>query len=406
LNRVEGDLKIQIEVVNGCVSEAWSIGTMYRGFENLLVGRAPMDGLVITPRICGICSTAHLKAAAKALDMIFNTKVPDNAKRVRNVTLMVEQMQSDIRHAFLLHMPDFTNGAYKRHSLYEEALRRYEPFRGESVVQAIRETKKILEIIAILGGQWPHSSFMVPGGVVSLPSKNELIQCRYLLKSYQKWYENRVLGCAVERWQEVSSQNGLDSWLEERSSHRESDLGFFVRFSKMASMDKLGKGYEDFISFGSMDMPEETEVVATGRDRKRLFPSGISSKGENKVFEQERITEDVSHSWFLGDEGGNHPFKSLTEPYASGSEGEKYTWAKAPRYDGLPAETGPLAEMIIGSNPLFKDLMKTDGPNVFNRELARIVRSAAMIPILDIWLKELIRSEEDFYEGYEKIEER
>ncbi|NIR13646.1 MAG: Ni,Fe-hydrogenase I large subunit, partial [Desulfobacterales bacterium] len=63
LNRVEGDLEVFVEIENGVVTEARSAGIMYRGFENILVGRAPLDGLVLTPRICGICSTSHLKAA-------------------------------------------------------------------------------------------------------------------------------------------------------------------------------------------------------------------------------------------------------------------------------------------------------------------------------------------------------
>ena len=124
LNRVEGDLEVFVEIKNGVVTEARSAGIMYRGFENILVGRAPLDGLVLTPRICGICSTSHLKAAAKALDMFFEAKVPDNAKRVRNVTLITEKMQNDFRHAFLLFMSDFTNPEHKNHSLYNEADRK------------------------------------------------------------------------------------------------------------------------------------------------------------------------------------------------------------------------------------------------------------------------------------------
>ena len=92
LNRVEGDLKIQVEIEDGIVRDAYSVGTMYRGIENLMRGRAPMDSLVITPRICGICTTAHLNAAAKALDMAYNADVPDNGQRVRNITLMVVQL--------------------------------------------------------------------------------------------------------------------------------------------------------------------------------------------------------------------------------------------------------------------------------------------------------------------------
>ena len=76
LNRVEGDLEIRVEISDGVVREARCAGTMYRGFENIMLGRAPLDGLVITPRICGICSTSHLYAAAKALDMIYGVGVP------------------------------------------------------------------------------------------------------------------------------------------------------------------------------------------------------------------------------------------------------------------------------------------------------------------------------------------
>ena len=76
LNRVEGDLEIQVEISDGVVSKARCAGIMYRGFENIMLGRAPLDGLVITPRICGICSTSHLYAAAKALDMIYGASVP------------------------------------------------------------------------------------------------------------------------------------------------------------------------------------------------------------------------------------------------------------------------------------------------------------------------------------------
>ena len=109
LNRVEGDLEIQLEIEDDVVRDARSVGTMYRGIENLMTGRGPMDSLVITPRICGICTTAHLNAAAKALDMAYNVQVPDNAQRLRNVTLLVEQLQNDIRHAVFLFMPDLTH---------------------------------------------------------------------------------------------------------------------------------------------------------------------------------------------------------------------------------------------------------------------------------------------------------
>ena len=227
LNRVEGDLEVHFKIENGMVSQVRCVGNMYRGFENLLKGRAPLDGLVITPRICGICSTAHLKAAVKALDMIAEVQIPDDAIRVRNLTMMAEQLQNDLRHTFLLFTPDFAGPAYREHSLFEEAVKRYRPLKGHTVIQTIRETKKIIEIIAILGGQWPHSSFMVPGGVVSVPGQNDISQCRSLLANFRHWYERRILGCTLARWSDVRTPDDLDLWLHEKREHEESDLGVF-----------------------------------------------------------------------------------------------------------------------------------------------------------------------------------
>lgn len=399
LNRVEGDLEVHVEVKDGVICDAWSAGTMYRGFENLLTGRAVLDGLVITPRICGICSTSHLNAAARALDMFFNVKVPDNAKRIRNVTLMAEQIQNDFRHTFLLFMADFTNPVHQNHPLYAEAVRRYAPLKGQTAIQTIQETKKVLEIIAILGGQWPHSSFMVPGGVVCMPSANDITQCLFLLRNFRRWFESRVLGCRIERWVEVTGRLDLKAWLDEAESHRESDLGFYIRFAAGAGLENIGRGHGNFIGFGSLDLPEDTKVKSIDANQ-QVLRSGFSHGLDVQKFDQEKITEEVSYSWFDDYHGGKHPFVGVTKPYATGRESRKYSWAKAPRYDGMPAEAGPLAEMILAANPLFLDLLQPNGPNVFNRVLARLVRTAYLIPVMEQWLEETALCREAFYRDY------
>jgi hydrogenase large subunit len=262
VNRVEGDLEIAIELEDDVVIDARSAGTMYRGFENIMVGRAPLDGLVITPRICGICSTAHLYAAASALDMLFNVDVPRQAAWIRSVTSMTEMLQNDFRHAFLLFMPDFTAPAYQKEPLYADMVKRYASLEGSSVRQAIDETRRILEIISILGGQWPHSSFMVPGGVVSMPSNNELNRCAYLLNNFKHWYEDQVLGCSLERWHAVQTKADLISWLKESETHLNSDLGFYVRFATKTGLHRIGKGHGNFISFGMSGLEAEPERPA------------------------------------------------------------------------------------------------------------------------------------------------
>lgn len=404
LNRVEGDLKVQIVIDGGYVSDAWISGTMYRGFENILVGRGLLDGLVITPRICGICSNSHLFAAAKALDMACGATVSDNAVRLRNIALMAEILQNDIRHSLMIFMSDFTNPIYKDHPMYPEAVRRYLPLKGYSSVQAIVESQKLLELIAIFGGQWPHSSFMVPGGVVSVPICNDIIQCRYLIKHYRKWYETRILGCTLDRWAAVRSKSELMEWLDESESHWNSDLGFFIRLAVELRLDRFGGGHENFISFGLLEMPAETSVE--GRSGSPfLSPPGFYRKGSVLPFDPDKIIEDTSCAWFIGEPSGRHPFEGKTRPYASGNEGERYSWAKAPRYDGFPAETGPLAQMAVAGNPLFIDLIQKDGASVFVRQLARMVRTVYLLPAMDTWLSEITFEHSDFFTRYKDKKE-
>lgn len=400
VNRVEGDLEIRLEIEDGRVADAWCVGTMYRGFENILRGRSPLDSLVITPRVCGICSTAHLNAAARALDMIYQAPPPDAARRIRNVTLGVEMLQTDLRHSALLFMADFANPVYGNHSLHGEAVRRFEPLKGESARRVVAQTARVIEIIAILGGQWPHSSFMVPGGVVSAPGGGDVVQALHLLRDFRDAYFRRIIGCSPERWAEVKTAEELDAWLDESPAHRDGDLGFFLRFGREAGLDQIGKGPGNFLSLGGFSMPKETAAVSFGADG-NLLPAGFCAGEERREFNPDRVTEDVAHAWFRGADGGVHPSRGTTQPYATGSEGPKYTWAKAPRYDGLPAETGPLAQLLLAGHPLVADLLNRQGPNVLVRQLARMIRPAALLPALEIWLVEIGRDREPFFRPYD-----
>jgi uptake hydrogenase large subunit len=395
LNRIEGDLEVRVALEDGRVADAWSAGTLYRGFENILVGRGATDGLVITPRICGICSTSHLVAAALALDNLARVEVPDNARRLRNVALMVELLQSDVRHAFLMFAVDFTSPRHAAHPLHAEAQHRYRPLHGRTTFETIEETRSLLDVIALLGGQWPHSSFMVPGGVVSTPSVGDLLLCRQRVARFRQWYERRVLGCTLERWLEVSSAEQLDAWLGASDDHASSELGFFLRFCRGAGLDRIGRGHGNFLSFGGLEMPHETCVQAGGRSH--LLPAGLARGSRVEELDPGSIEEHVSHSWFLDDGLPRHPFEGKTEPYASGQDGQSYSWVKAPRYAGLPAETGPLAERIVAGDPLYLGLLEREGASVVTRQLARLSRAAHLLPPLDAWLSELTSSPAPFY---------
>ena len=412
LNRVEGDLEIQLEIEDDVVCDARSVGTMYRGIENLMTGRGPMDSLVITPRICGICTTAHLNAAAKALDMAYGAQVPDNAQRLRNVTLLVEQLQNDIRHAVFLFMPDLTHSSYAGQPLFAEAVRRYQVLKGQTTRQAVEETQKLIEIIAILGGQWPHSSFMVPGGVVSVPTVSDIVHCRHILRNFREWYERRILGCTLDVWNPVDSWEALQAWLVQAPNHYNGEVGFFIRYGMDLKLESLGRGHDMFISFGDPDAPP-TVQSALGGEPYRAAQAGYYSDRGLAAMDPAQISEDISSSYFKDDVACRHPYEGRTVPDdadplppATGNgqwaNGQKYTWAKAPRYNGRPAECGPLADMLAAGRPLFVERVRAWGGNVLLRQLARLVRPAAILPAIDQWLADMTVCKSSFFQDYTK----
>jgi uptake hydrogenase large subunit len=402
LNRAEGDLEIRVEIEDGIITEAWSAGTLFRGFENMMRGRGALDGLVVTPRVCGICSLTHLTAAVEALDQIADITPPDNARRLRNLALMVETIQSDVRQAMLMFMADFANReAYQDHPLGVEAGERYSPLEGKAAIEVIRESKRLIQIVAIIGGQWPHTSFMVPGGVTSIPEISKILQCSIILERFRSWYEQSVLGCSVERWLEIRSIRDLNSWLDENPLHRESEVGFFIRFARLAGLDLIGRGSNRFLSYGNYSLPTETTLAGIGG---RLMAAGYAVGTEVFPFAAGEISEDISHSWYEQGAPPLHPFSGATTPYASGQSSKSYSWIKAPRYSGEVVETGPLAEMVVGSNPLFQDMIGKNGPNVLTRELARLVRPAHLLNPMKTMISELLVKREDcFYRAVHGI---
>ncbi len=344
LNRVEGDLEVKVTIDNGVVSDAWMIGTMYRGIEKMMVGRAAMDSLVITPRVCGICSTSHLLAAARALENLSGATLPYNGQLLRHLVLAAEKLQNDVRHVALMFAADLTNKKYIGTNLYEEAVRRFEPFRGTSVIEVIRASKKVPEMIAILGGQWPHSSFIVPGGITSEPSGADLRQCEMILDEFRRWYERSILGCNIERWQQVKNVEQLDIWLEESKEHFESDLGFLIRCGREFGLDAMGKGYDSFLAVPEHGLPG----VASGG----AVTGGVVTEGIHKEFFEEEISEHIRFSRYMGSDN-RHVMDSVTQPVIQ-EKSDKYSLCKAPRYRDHAVETGPLAELMVSDDLLFQ----------------------------------------------------
>jgi len=379
INRVEGDLDIKVTIKDGVIVEAKSIGTLYRGFENILRGRDPLDALVITPRVCGICSISHLSAAVKALEDAYDITPPPQAVRFRNLSIICENAQSDLKQFFLMFMADFAHEYYQDKSFFDIAKKSYAPFKGKMANSVLDITKDLLKVIAYIGGQWPHTSHMVPGGLSVISDDLEIFRIRLLVKKFRIWYEEEVLKTTVKEFKNITD---FEKFEEFCNSNKSSHISLFYEIAKETNLLNIGKTGYGFINYGSIDKVEDDKVVT-------VVPKCVIENREKKPLDIAKITEDVTYSWYEDDETTSM-FKSKTIPNIDKKGG--YSFTKAPRYDEKVFQTGPLGEELALENPLFKDLYEKFEDCVFVRELARLLRVLRYIEVLESQTEEIIQN--------------
>ena len=415
LGRVEGDLDVRVTIEDGVVSSAWTTAGMFRGFEMILRGKDPQAGLIMTPRICGICGGSHLYKAAYALDTAWQTHVPYNATLIRNIAQACETLQSIPRYFYALFAIDLTNERFARSKLYDECVRRFAPYVGEAYQKGVTLSCKPVEVYALFGGQWPHSSFMIPGGVMCAPTLAEITRSIAILEAWNgAWLEGQWLGCSIGRWLENETWQDVLAWVDENEAQHDSDCGFFIRYCLDVGLDTFGQGVGNYIATGTYFEPDLYEQpTIEGRNAALINRSGIFATGRFSEFDHLRVGEDTAHSFYEG-AGLLHPWDGETKPIDPqiGTEQGKYSWAKSPRYDvpgqgHLPLEAGPLARRIAAAapgaephqddDPLFLNTYNEIGPSVMVRQLARMHEGPKYFKWVREWLDD-VRLDEPFYE--------
>jgi len=387
LNRVEGDMEVHLELEGNTVTDAWCVGTMFRGFERILAGRDPADALVIAPRICGICSTSQLYAAVSALETAYGAAIAPNGTRIRNLCLMAESVMSDARHTFLMFAPDFCNPAYDAHPLHARVVELFEPpFAGRLAQETVENTKKVLAIVIAFGGQWPHSTYMMPGGVTCTLDESKLAECVAAIDAYVEWYESSVLGCTSDEWLSLRSADDFDAWLE-APAHRDSAVGVFTSFGRSIGLPELGKGTPNLLSAGCYYDPERWQPPF--EERPCLQPGGFYD-GENgtvEPFSHWSVSEHLRYSKFVDPGSARHPWDSDTVP--DDTPGEAYSLAKATRYDDHVVQLGPLADMLLAGDPLIRSMFQDQGAGTWLRQFARLHRPVGTLQAMRETVNEL-----------------
>jgi hydrogenase large subunit len=426
VTRIEGHLRVDVEVDGGSVQKAWASCTMWRGIETILRGRNPREGWVFAQRFCGVCTTVHAMASVRAVEDALQLDIPANAQYIRNLILIAHGLHDHIVHFYHLSALDWVDIT---------TIPKADPVRAASIgdsvsswpgnsrhelevvqnkvkgliasgqlgifshgywghpamhlrpelnlilfahyLQALEFQRKSNQVVAILGGKTPHIQNLAVGGVMNAINPNSLATLN------------------------VDRLGMLQSLLQ--------DLIPFVQEAYFADCCLLAASYPEWFRYGRgvanylavPDLPADAKATQFDLPGGIIISGNLHSLRPIQDWRDQAIrgavTEDVTHAWYVG-KGAQPPWKGETDPdYTDFEDDGKYTWVKAPRYDGAPMQVGPLANILVGygsHHPLTRKwtdsalgrISSTPGSKVeiedlqstMGRYLARAVRSAML----------------------------
>jgi len=369
-NRVEGDLEVTLETAEGQVTGARVNAPMYRGFEQILEGKTPGDALVIAPRICGICSVSQSVAASRALADAMGLVPAPNGRLAANLVSAAENLSDHLSHFYLFFMPDFTRDIYGDRSWYEEAVQRFAAVKGAASKDFLPARNRLLHVVGILAGKWPHSLAIQPGGTTKAVDQGERVRLLAVLSETRRFLERVVFGDDLETVLALETPEALTAWSEEKPH---SDFSRFLAMSRDLRLSELGKTPGRLMSYGAY--PDEGALWLSG---------GLWEGGAVKSLDLNEVSEDPASAWLSG--GVGHPFDSDTLPDAE--KDGAYSWCKAPRLQGGVVEVGALARQAIAGNALAQKLLHEDGSTVHGRVVARLIEAARLIVQMGRWVDE------------------
>ncbi len=371
-NRVEGDLELTLDIDDGRVAEARVSASLYRGFEQILAGRPAADALAIAPRICGICSLSQSMAAAAALRALTGVNPPPNGERAANIAHAAENIADHLSHFYLFFMPDFARGFYAGEKWFLEIEARFKAVSGAAAGDVLPARARLLHVMGLIAGKWPHSLAIQPGGVTRALDLGEKMRLLAIFSDFRAFLEKTLFAAPLEQVVSISSPAALDNFAEGPG-----DFAAFLRLAKILRLDALGVLRLPLMSYGAYASAEGS-----------LFGAGVFDprSGEKRALPNGDIAEDVAFSFLR--ESSPDPALATTIPDAE--RAGAYSWSKAPRLAGEPAETGAVARQAVEGDPLIRALLaQSAASNVFARVVARVMEIARLALAAERWARDL-----------------
>jgi hydrogenase large subunit len=377
ITRIEGHLRIDVEVDGGVVRNSWSSGQMWRGIETILTGRDPRDAWIFTQRICGVCTTVHAIASVRAVEDALDLEIPANAQYIRNLMLIAHALHDHIVHFYHLSALDWVDVTKvlqadpRRASSVAESL---SPWRRNSWrdMAAVKDKVKAVIDSGQLGiftnGYWGHPAMRLSPELNLIAVSHYLQALEYQRKANQAV---TILGSKTPNIQNlavggVANAINLDNQATLNMTKLFAvqsllqEVSDFVQQVYVPDVIAIGSQYPEWLGYGSgvtnylavPDLP--LDAAATTFD----LPGGVIMNRDvartrrmndwKDVQLRERTEESIDHAWYQGN-WSKHPFEEETVPnYTDFQDNGKYSWVKAPRLDNRPMQVGPLAQVLVG----------------------------------------------------------
>jgi len=384
VTRIEGHLRVEAEIKDGKIVDAFSSGTMVRGLEIILKGRDPRDAWAFTERVCGVCTTVHALASVRSVENALDIKIPPNAELIRNLMFCAQYMQDHVVHFYHLHALDWVDvvSALKADPAETSKLAQTISKWPKSSPGYFSDLKKRLakfvesgQLGIFANGYWGHSAYKLPSEVnligvahylEALEWQKEIVKIHTIFGGKNP-HPNYLVGgvpCSVN----INEVNAINS---ERLAYVADLLKGATEFIEQVYIPDLmaiapyyldwggiGGGLSNYLSYGDLPVNGYADVdnykfprgIIMNRDLSKVIPVDAT--------DSEQIQESIANSYYTyeGDSGPKHPWEGQTNlnytgpkpPYDYLDVDQQYSWLKTPRWKGNAMEVGPLSRMLVG----------------------------------------------------------
>ncbi|HEU4996163.1 MAG TPA: nickel-dependent hydrogenase large subunit [Gemmatimonadaceae bacterium] len=437
ITRIEGHLRIEAQAENGRIANAWASSTQFRGIEIIMQGRDPRDAWAFTQRICGVCTVVHAVASCRAVEDALGIRIPPNANTIRNLIHGMQFVQDHVMHFYHLHALDWVDvtGALKADPAATSRLARsISPWPNNSETYFAEVKKRLGTFVAsgqlgiFSNGYWGHPAYKLPPEVnllavahylEALDWQRDVIKLHTIFGGKNPHPNFLVGGMAsainVEDAQTINAAklSEVHSLIGKAQRFVEEvywpDLVAIAGFYK--DWGAIGGGVRNYLTVGEFPETDVSDVGSYYMPRGIIIDRNLSRV---EPYDQAGVAEFIHSSWYdysAGNDVGLHPYEGETKPHYSGpptpwkflQDSDKYTWMKAPRYNGMPMEVGPLARVLVAYvsghteiKPLVDTTLKTlEVPatalfSTLGRTAARGIETVVLARRLSKWYDDLL----------------